>query len=357
MELSRRQILTTAGAALVLAACGRDDDASPPTSTSGAAPTPTPAAEGPATTSRVAGASGTAATSTAPPGLTFTDDRGEAVSFATTPTRIVAWQTLVPALVELGITPVGVIAFNDLATNPGFVDADVATDGLVAVSTTYGEVDIEALAGLRPDVILTYALGNPILQGFTDETTQELAGQVAPFIALDSSADVETGIARMEELAAFLGADLAAPRVAAATAAFDAAVAELTALVAARPGLRVAFGGPAEQGLFVAPVDSYPELQYYRSLGLDVVDGPEDAVVSWELAPGVDADVFMIDDRTTPDELAAFGDVATWNVIPAVAAGQAVIGWRFLLSYCRADYARTFERLLQSLRTADDTVV
>ena len=89
----------------------------------------------------------------------------------------------------------------------------------------------------------------------------------------------------------------------------------------------------------------------------DVVDGPEDAVVSWELAPGVDADVFMIDDRTTPDELAGFGDVATWNVIPAVASGQAVIGWRFLLSYCRADYARTFERLLEALRTADDTVV
>ena len=79
-----------------------------------------------------------------------------------------------------------------------------------AVSASSGEVDIEALAGLRPDVIVTSALGNPILQGCTGETTQELAGQVAPFIAMDSGADVVTGIARTEEPAAFLGADLAA---------------------------------------------------------------------------------------------------------------------------------------------------
>lgn len=337
MELTRRHLLSAAGAALVLAACGGDGGATTP------ATGPTPGTVTP--------------TSTPAAGLTFTDDRGETASFASRPTRIVAWQTLVPALVELGITPVGVIAFNDPATNPGFVDAGVATDGLVAVSTTYGAVDIEALAELRPDVIVTYDLGGALLQGFTDDTTQELAGQVAPFVALDSSADVETGIARMEELAVFLGADLTAARITAATEAFDVAVAGLAALVAERPGLRVAFGGPAEQGLFVAPVDSYPELQYYRSLGLDVVDGPEDAVVSWELAPSVDADVFMLDDRTTPAELVAFGEVATWNVIPAVAAGQAVIGWRFLLSYCRADYARTIERLLAVLRLADDTVV
>jgi iron complex transport system substrate-binding protein len=349
MQLSRRQVLTAAGAALVLAACGGDDDRSAPgpsaaaATTAGATTTPAPT-------------DATATTGTPASGLSFTDDRGETVTFDAPPTRIVAWQTLVPALVELGITPVGVIAFNDLATNPGFVDAGVDTSGLVAVSTTYGEVDIEALAGLQPDVILTYTLGDAILQGFTDESTQALAGQVAPFIAMDSSADVETGIARMEELAAFLGADLQAPDVQEDAAAFDAAVAELQALIADRPDLRVAFGGPAEQGLFLAPIDSYPELQFYGSLGLDVLDGPEDAVVSWELAPEVDADVFMLDDRTTPEELAAFDALATWTAIPAVAAGQDVVGWRFLLSYSRAEYARTIERLLAALRGADDTV-
>ena len=42
----------------------------------------------------------------------------------------------------------------------------------------------------------------------------------------------------------------------------------------------MAFGGPAPSGLFVAPIDSHPELQFYGDLGLEVTDGPQDAVVS-----------------------------------------------------------------------------
>ena len=101
---------------------------------------------------------------------------------------------------------------------------------------------------------------------------------------------------------------------------------------------------------------SYPELQFYRDLGLAVTDGPEDAVVSWELVDGLDADVFMIDDRTTPEELAEADQIPTWGSIPAVAAGQAEIGWRFLLSYSRAEYARSINRLLPVLRAADSDV-
>ena len=254
--------------------------------------------------------------------VTFVDDRGVSVSFPDEP-RIVAWQTIVPALVELGIEPVGVIAFNDLATNPGFIDAGVDVEDLVAVSTSYGEVDIEVLAALDPDVILTYDLDGDLLQGFTDAGTQDLAEQVAPFIALDSGAPVETGIERMEELAGLMGADLSSAEHAEDVAAFDRAVEDLDAVVAERDGLQVAFGGPAPSGLFVAPIDSYPELQFYRDLGLAVTDGPQDAVVSWELVDGLDADVFMIDDRTTPEELAEADQIPTWGSIPAVAAGQA----------------------------------
>ena len=43
-------------------------------------------------------------------------------------------------------------------------------------------------------------------------------------------------------------------------------------------------------------------------------------------------------------------------MIPAVTADQAVVAWRFLLSYSRAEYARTIERLLDALATLDDTV-
>lgn len=287
----------------------------------------------------------------------FTDDRGETVTFDEQPTRVVAWQAIVPALVELGIEPVGVIAFNDLATNPAFIEAGVDVDALTAVSTSYGEVDIEALAALEPDLILTYTFGGDYLQGFTDGNTQELAGQVAPFIAMDANAPVLTGIERMDELAEVLGADLGSEQNQQAAADFDEAVASLEALAAERPGLTAAFGGPSPDGLFVAPTESYPELQFYEELGLDVFSGTQDSVVSWELVEGVDADVFLIDDRSTPEELADLSDVATWRVIPAVAAEQYSATWRFLLSYSRADYARTINRMLPTLTAADPDVV
>lgn len=352
--LSRRQLLVggMAGAAvLALAACGGDDD-SGGTTTAGAAPTAAPGASDVTTT-------GGEVTTTADANgaLTFVDDRGETVTFATRPERVVAWQAIVPALVELGITPVGVIAFNDLATNPAFIDAGVDVDALTAVSVEYGEVDIEKLAELRPDVILTYTFGGEFLQGFTDGSTQELAAQVAPFVALDANADVMSGIARMEEFAALLGADLDSAKLQGDAAELDAAVAELTAVVEGKPGLAVGFGGPAPTGFFLAPAESYPELQFYAGLGMDVVSGTEDAVVSWELVGDVPIDVLLIDDRTTPAELAEADGVATWKTIPAVGAGQFSATWRFLLSYCRADYARTIRRILPTLQAADPAVV
>jgi iron complex transport system substrate-binding protein len=354
--LSRRQLLLAglAGAATVaLAACGGDDD-STGSNTAGGDQASTGDAPSGATASTTAAEGTTTATGTA---LTFVDDRGETITFSKPPQRVVAWQAIVPALVELGITPVGVIAFNDLATNPAFIDAGVDVPALTAVSTSYGEVDIEALAALQPDVILTYTFGGEFLQGFTDGTTQDLAAQVAPFVALDANADVMTGIGRMEEFAALLGADLDSERLQAAATAFDAAVAELTDLIESKPGLTVGFGGPAPTGFFLAPVDSYPELQFYAGLGMDIASGSQDSVVSWELVGDVPIDVLLIDDRSTADEIAEADAIPTWKTIPAVGAGQYSATWRFLLSYCRADYARTIERMLPTLRTASPDIV
>jgi iron complex transport system substrate-binding protein len=354
-SISRRQLLAggvTAAAALALAACGGDDDGTTPTSSSTA-----PAGSATSAPSAVASTPGGTDVTAGGDALTFVDDRGEAITFTARPQRVVAWQAIVPALVELGITPVGVIAFNDMATNPAFIEAGVDVAALTAVSTSYGEIDIEALAALQPDVILTYTLGGEFLQGFTDGATQQLAGQIAPFVALSASADVMTGIARMEEFAALLGADLQGEQARTSAEAFEQAVAELSDVIEQKPGLTVGFGGPAPTGFFLAPVDSYPELQFYAGLGMDIASGTEDAVVSWELVGDVLVDVLLIDDRSTADELAEADDIATWRTIPAVAAGQFSPTWRFLLSYSRADYARTIQRMLPTLRDAQPDVV
>ncbi len=337
-----------------LAACGGDTAETATSTTAAPAPAASPASTMPAQT---AAAPPTSVGHVEGP-LEFVDDRGERITFDTAPRRVVAWEAMVPALVELGIEPVGVLAFNDIATNPAFREAGVDTATLVPVSTEYGEVDLEVLAQLDPDLILTYTFGGEFLQGFTDANTEELAGQVAPFVALDATADVMTGIERMEALAELLGADLSSDANQAAAATFDEAVADLEALIESKPGLTAAFGGGfAASGLFIAPIDAYPELRFYEGLGLDVFDGPQDSVISWELVEGVDADVFLIDDRTTPAELAELEGIATWNVIPAIAAGQSSTTWRFLVSYSRADYARTIERMLPALEAADPDVI
>lgn len=373
-----RAIGVLAALTLVAAACGGDDDAaSPDTAAPSTASTAPTAPTGPSeSTAATAPASATSTPVTAPTNaptttrgvattageaegpVEFVDDRGETITFETPPRRVVAWQAQVPALVELGIEPVGVLAFNPIETNPAFIEAGVDTDSLVAVSQSYGDVDIEQLAALDPDVILTYTFGDDILQGFEDAATQDLAAQVAPIVALDSGADVMTGIARMEEFAELLGADLDSPDNTAAVAEFDQAVADLQRVIDNKPGLTVAFGGGSpDNGLFIAPIASYPELQFYESLGLDVLDGPQDSVVSWELVENVAADVFLIDDRGTQADLDAIDDIATWNIIPAIEAGQYSLTWRFLLSYSRADYARTIARMLPTLEAADPDVV
>lgn len=347
-----------------IAACG-GDTADPVASAAPAGDTasssaPAPTASGSTATSIAAQSTSTVTPTTdaAAAPLEFVDDRGVTITFDTAPRRVVAWEAIVPALVELGVEPVGVLAFNDIATNPAFLEAGVDTAGLVPVSTEYGEVDLEVLAELDPDLILTYTFGGEFLQGFTDANTEQLAAQVAPFVALDATADVMTGIERMEALAELLGADLASEANRAGAAAFDQAVADLEAVIDSKPGLTAAFGGGfASAGLFIAPIDAYPELRFYEGLGLDVFDGPQDSVISWELVEGVDADVFLIDDRTTPAELAELEAIATWNVIPAIAAGQFSTTWRFLVSYSRADYARTIERMLPALEAADPEVI
>lgn len=346
--------------AAATAACAGDDGTTPVT--------PAPRITSPATAPSTPATTTTAATATAAAGvattsdepeapLEFVDDRGETMTFDAPPRRVVAWEALVPALVELGIEPVGVLALNEIAADPSFVEAGVDTEALTPVSTEFGEVDLDVLAALEPDLILTSTVGGELFQGFADSSTQELAGRVAPFVVLDANADMMTGIERVEQLAVLLGADLASAANRAGAAAFDEAVAGLEAAFAAKPGLTAAFGGSyADAGLFIASAADYPELRFYESLGLDVFDAPTDALITWELVDGIDADVFLLDDRMTDEELEALGGIAGWGAIPSIAAGQYSTTWRFLVPFSRAQLARTIERMLPTLQAADPDV-
>src|SRR5262249_26290474 len=126
--LTRRRFGLAAGAvtlAGLLAACGDDE--------------PTPAAS---------------ADDAAAGPWTWTDDRGDTVELDQRPERIVVSQWLLPAFWALGIKPVGVLTFMPWDDIDGYAEAGIAEGDVTVLSTTYGEVDLEKMVGLRPDLVV-----------------------------------------------------------------------------------------------------------------------------------------------------------------------------------------------------------
>lgn len=331
-SLTRRRFGLAAGAVTLvglLAACGDDESggttaAADPSATTGGGP------------------------------WTWTDDRGETVSLDARPERIVVSQWLLPAFWALGIKPVGVLTFMPWPDIDGYAEAGIAEGDVTVVSENYGEVDLEVLVGLQPDLIVldSYA-DSETLRGFTDIATQRKAAKVAPLVAVSAETDAADGIAARHELAASLGADLEAPAVLAAREQYDAAVAEVTSVVAAKPGLSVAFVGPYDDGLWIAPAADYADLQVLQDLGLTIwapSPVPDGDTLSWENANDVDADVIFLDDRDDVDQATEVSPV--FGRLPAVAGGQVAAAWRFALPYEHAAFARSFEALLPTLRAA-----
>ncbi|GAA4744304.1 ABC transporter substrate-binding protein [Nocardioides endophyticus] len=285
---------------------------------------------------------------------TWTDDRDQTVELDSTPERLVVSQWLLPAFWALGIKPVGVLTFMPWGDIAGYAEAGIAEDDVTVLSTTYGEVDLEKMVGLKPDLIVldSYA-DSETLWGFTDLATQQKAGRIAPLVAVSAETDLFEGIDTRHELAAALGADLDATTVVEARGDFEAASAEIEKVLAARPGLSVAFVGPYEDGLWVAPAEDYADLTYLEGLGLDVwkpAQVPDGDILSWENATGVDADLLILDDRDDVAQASKANPV--FAELPAVEARQVAAAWRFALPYEYGAYARSFRALTPALQRA-----
>jgi iron-desferrioxamine transport system substrate-binding protein len=130
-DISRRRLLAATaalGALLGLPACGTDTE-------------PAPAA--------------------ADPSWNFRDARGEHVRLPRRPERIVAYVGVAAVLWDYGVRPVGI--FGPQRRDDGSPDATVGNIDLATVGSTgddYESVDYEALAVLRPDLIVTGMSGD-----------------------------------------------------------------------------------------------------------------------------------------------------------------------------------------------------
>jgi len=233
---------------------------------------------------------------------TFTDDLGTTVTLDRRPTRVAGLTDVVSSLWNYGIAPVAAFGFTAISKDERFADRD--TSGVVEVGRAYGEINIEALAAARPDVIVTHAY--PVdsagtldpkkpLYGFRDVAQQEAVAKIAPIITIAMQGSAVGVIERTAGLASALGASPDATR-----AAYDAAASRLAA--AGKRGLSVlVVAAYPDEGLYVAKAPDDPELRSYADLGVKFVDpGGKDyywQVVSWENVDQVPADVVLYSRR------------------------------------------------------------
>jgi iron complex transport system substrate-binding protein len=308
---SRRSFLggtlaVTSVAALggLLTACGDDTDAS-----ADAATTPSDGANG----------------ASAPEGpWSWTDELGQSIELDQAPTRIAAYGDQAAALIGFGIRPVAIFHYMDPAQDSAFDDVDI--EGIEVVGSQYGEINLEQLAVLQPDLVVTTFYGEDTpdtMYGFKDKSQIEKIREIAPITGVMMTGSALDVIKKNEELVGTLGVDVENGQVAADREAFEAASAALSE--AAAGGLTVLPIYAEDANLYIAKAPDDPALKYYADLGLQFVPVTgEDyywEILSWENADTYSPDLVLYSQRDsyTPEQLQ---EQPVFAALPAMEAGQ-----------------------------------
>ena len=303
---------------------------------------------GPATTSKVSA------------GFTFTDDRGVTITLDKRPTRIVAYETPAAALWYVGIKPVAIFGSVSLEDSPLLDGVDVR--GIQSLGKVYGEINLEKLAALKPDLIVTaYNPKFKPLWGFKDEKLEKKMGAFAPIVAINGVKSPTQVIARFRALGVALGADIKSPAQVKVKRDFDASVKALRSAAKSKPGLKVlAIANYSGDEIFFAKPKDFPELRQYQSWGVKlVVPGGKDDyydTASWEQADKYPADLILYDTRAGGVDLKQLNKKPTWRALPAVKAGQ-IVAWQGQEDWSYQLYTRDIKKLTAAIRKANPNLV
>ncbi|MEU6606594.1 ABC transporter substrate-binding protein [Streptomyces shenzhenensis] len=312
-RLSRRGLLATGGAlglGAVLAACGDGDgEAKSDDAGSGAS-----AASGP---------------------WTFKDDRGQTVKADKAPAAIVAFVGVAAALYDYGIQTKGV--FGPTTTKDGKADVqagDMDVSKVTVLGNEWGQFNIEKYASLAPDVLISTMFDDAgTLWYVPDESKKKIEAVGAPSVGISVyDRQLTEPLQRMLALAESLGADITSSKVTDAKKRFEEAAARLRAAAKAKPDIKVMAGSASQDLFYVSGSDLSIDLEYFKALGVNFVEPPEQAKaqgggwyesLSWENVDKYDADIIMMDNRTSAIQPADITR-ATWKKLPAVKAGQVI---------------------------------
>lgn len=293
-------------------------------------------------------------------GWTYTDDTGTTVTLDHRPARVASFTDYAIGLFSYGLRPVAVFGRVDVASDPRLSGYDLS--GVAIVGNAYGEIDLEALAAARPDLIVTGIYptdrqGTLDLKGpyyaFADVEQQKQLAKIAPIVAVTIGGNGADVVASLTKLASSLGAS--ADRVATARAEYDAAAADLTAAAKATTVEVTQMYADADGVYVVKPADE-PETALYRSLGVRYTDLHPTGKYYWDIFSWENAAQMMTGDVLLPNvegyQEADLKKQPTFARHPALAAGQ-VHTWQGA-AFDYHSQAEQMTRLAAILRASKD---
>jgi iron complex transport system substrate-binding protein len=289
----------------------------------------------------------------------YTDGRGEKISLAATPKKLVAQSSMAAALQDLGVTGIDAV-FGPLKGLEGGVDRQA--DGLdpskltdVTAGGEYGSIDLEKLASLKPELVLTYQY-LPKQLWYVNAATQEKLEKLAPIAVVDfeNKTLVQT-LDAVEDLAVELGAKPKSAKIEKAHADFEAASARLKKIGAELGKRKVIAVSPAADVLYVSDPSKSPDLSYFvDELGLPIVKPknlkPADyfEALSWENADAYGGDIALYDARVGKAGLKIFDKQPTWKSVPA-GKNKAYVPWQSVAPPSYAAYAKIMNEIADGL--------
>lgn len=295
----------------------------------------------------------------------YTDVLGKTVTLAETPVRIVANIVTAAALWDLGIEPVGVFDW----TVSSYPDGDhiawgnVPVDRVVNVGNADGNIDPELLLTLDPDIVLTqtYDPSDPAQTNGIPAELLDRINAIAPVLVVTDMAPTDALVDRLVQLGASLGADLEAPEVVDAKAAYDAKIAEFQQVAAGKSDLEALFVSFDPSMIYLGGPKNVSELIWLSSLGMNFANADSEmASEYWEelsteqviLYP---ADVIYSDVYSMLQTMDDLNAVPIFAALPAVEAGQVGLWNRdFPVSYAGA--TAFLEKILESFRSAEKVI-
>lgn len=300
---------------------------------------------------------GAATTASAAGGFDYTDARGDTVTLDTVPHNIVMSEQAAAALIPYGIRPVGIWGSSTPDTSGVLAGLDVS--GIESLGVSYGDVDVDKLASLEPDLVITgwYAGGYLGGLGAEDAEVSKQIEQVAPLITVSAQKSASASLDDWRGLAQTLGADVDSGTIADEKSTYDDAVSQLKSALAARPGTTAYAVAPSTQ-FYVAIPGEFAELIDYAEWGLDVRESPvaRDSTsgsfspVSWENAGDYTSDLLLYDTRAWTTPLAQVErDHPTVATLNAVARGH-VVDWTTDATFNYASYTKQIALLTDAVQ-------